>query len=90
MVDEPSLKSLSNSRSSTPGLSSLTSRKGKEKAIEGVDEVDVKGVMTAGGSATNGLRRLVRQKEEEEGFGLDAPKVDVDVEEFEPPDSKST
>ena len=88
-LDEPSIKSLSISRSSTPGMSSVSSRKGKEKAVEGVDEVDIVGEITAGGSAAQGLRRLVRQNESEEGSTFDEPSARTAVEEVEPPDSES-
>ena len=58
--------------------------------MEGVEEVDVVGEITAGGSATKGLRRLVKkdeEEEEEEGVS-EVQKDKVDVEEAEPPDSK--
>ena len=64
----PSSPSNPVSRSTTPafGLGAGSTRKGKEKAVEGVDEVDVSGEMAADteGDAARGLRRLVRQNEE--------------------------
>jgi hypothetical protein len=91
-ADEISLKASTISRTSTPGLSGISSagsRKGKEKAVEGVEEVDVVGEITAGASAATGLRRLVKKSEEEVVGGVEVPDIKVDVEDVEPPDGQS-
>jgi len=61
-LDAPTDASPSGSK--TPGGSSASSRKGKERVLEdtGVDEVDVTGEMvTSSGNAAKGLRELVKR-----------------------------
>lgn len=74
----PSSPSKPASRSTTPALGSGpgSTRKGKERAVEGVDEVDVSGEMAveSEGDAARGLRRLVRQSEDGGVRGM-APAV---------------